>query len=313
MELVSIIMPVYNGEKYIAESIGSVLNQDYPHFELICIDDCSTDNTREIIASFKDARIKYICAEDHRGAPAPIRNIGIRASTGTYITFLDHDDVYLPDNLSFKMEYFKQHPDISFAYSDCYIIDENGKLLSNSTIANSGKKPHNGRCFEQLFLGIFIPTQGVILKNSVLSKVGLFNEALVGAEDYELWLRIAYHYEIGFIERPLAKWRHHRTSLSKNVIVMDEGFVHCLESIMRYFPDVVRSIGRKRSNKRLFSLTFDVAFYYYQQGQWNSALKWLVKSLKYKKAPKIIFKIIFASINIVLTKVTPFSNEKYMK
>ncbi len=115
-ELVSIITPAYNCAHFIAETIRSVQAQTYPYWEMLIVDDCSTDNSFEIIHSFSDVRIKYYKTESPSGGPAVPRNLGIKYATGNYIAFLDSDDLWLPNKLETQMKYMKEH-NVDFVYS----------------------------------------------------------------------------------------------------------------------------------------------------------------------------------------------------
>ena len=127
MELVSVIMPTYNCGRFIAESIRSVLAQTYTHFELLIVDDCSTDNTAEVVASFEDLRIHYQKNEQNTGA-ALTRNKALRAAKGRYIAFLDADDLWAPEKLEKQVAFMEQHR-YAFSYTDYIEIDEDSKPL----------------------------------------------------------------------------------------------------------------------------------------------------------------------------------------
>jgi glycosyltransferase involved in cell wall biosynthesis len=287
LELVSVIMPVFNGERFIETAIKGMLNQSYRHFELICVDDGSTDKTAQIIKSFQsDGRIKYVY-QPHEGLPAKARNHGIKMALGEYIAFNDDDDILMPDSISEKVEYLSSNSTVALVYSDCQMINEEGFPLAESLIKSSGKKPYEGRCFKQLFQGIFIPTMGVMVRKSILDKIGYFNENLICAEDYELWLRICHDHSIGYLNKISAKCRNRPNSLTKNVIRMDESFVKCLELTIQNFPDTVDLIGKQEMNERMYKLSFDVAYYYNGNNDSLLAQKWFQKCLKYKKIMKI--------------------------
>ena len=135
MELVSIIMPTYNCGRFIAESIRSVISQTYTNWELIIVDDCSTDNTAETVASFKDSRIHYQ-RNAHNSGAAVTRNTALRIAKGRYIAFLDSDDLWAPDKLARQIAFMEQHG-YAFTYHEYIEIDEASKPLG---IYVSGKK-----------------------------------------------------------------------------------------------------------------------------------------------------------------------------
>ena len=125
-DLVSIVMPSYNTAKYIADSIQSVINQTYSNWELLIVDDCSTDNTEEIVASFNDERIRFIKKDKNSGA-ADSRNVALRAAVGKWIAFLDSDDTWVPEKLEKQIEFMVKN-DYKFTYTD-YRIQLNGTWL----------------------------------------------------------------------------------------------------------------------------------------------------------------------------------------
>ena len=293
MSKVSVIMPVYNGENFIEEAIGSILNQTYSDWELICIDDGSTDGSKEIIRSFNDKRIRYFYQKNF-GSPARGRNLGIKVSNGDYIAFIDQDDIYLPESISERIKCFIKNPKICFVYSDCMIIDAEGKEIHDSIIRYTNKIPFSGWVFKELFSGIFIPIQAVMIKKKVFDNVGMFNEKLVGTDDYEMWLRISCHYPITYLNKALAKWRDNPTSLSHNQHQMDENFANCLESVLRQFPDSYTLIGARNVRKRMYALSIDVAYGCLIRGEWNLARKWLKKSWYWGRKPKTLVQLLIS-------------------
>lgn len=126
-ELVSIIMPTYNCGRFIAESINSVIAQTYTNWELLIVDDCSTDNTKEVVAAFKDPRIHYQCNERNSGA-AVTRNTALRLAKGKYIAFLDSDDLWLPEKLEKQIQFMEKNG-YSFTYHEYNEIDEESQPI----------------------------------------------------------------------------------------------------------------------------------------------------------------------------------------
>jgi len=205
--LVSIIMPCYNAEQYIEESILSVLSQSYINWELLIIDDNSTDTSNEIIHTFqqKDARIKSIKNHINLGA-AKSRNHGLDAATGTYIAFLDSDDIWLDSKLE-KQITFMENNHILLCYSDYYTIDEKGNLLT------SYHAPKQVSYSDMLKTS----TIGTLTMVYNIQEVGKIYFKELGHEDYILKLDILKKipYAEGILE-PLAKYRRHTQSLSSN-------------------------------------------------------------------------------------------------
>ncbi|MFA6216043.1 MAG: glycosyltransferase [Candidatus Omnitrophota bacterium] len=301
--MVSIIMPVYNGEQFLSRTINSVLSQTCQDFELICVDDGSRDDSRKVIESFGDKRIIYIYQENS-GSPSHGRNVGIKISRGEYIAFIDQDDIYTPDSLAKKLEFFRKDQDCSFVYSDCVLIDENDKVLADSYLKYRSIKPCSGICFKELFKSNFIAPQTVMVKKTVFNKVGFFDEELKGTDDYDMFLRIAYNLELGFLDLSLAKWRTHSSSLSKRSVLMDVNHFKTLKKMADIFPECRRIVGINLYKGRLFDAAFDVAHGYFIPTQRLEARRWLLTALKYKFDLKILLKLMITLIPGVYNRIT---------
>ncbi len=187
--LVTVIIPAYNAAKYIADSIKSVLAQDDRNFELIIINDGSTDNTEDIIMSFKDDRIRYM-SQVNRGLAAT-HNIGIMKSKGEFIIKLDCDDMMTPDFISKHIKQFTEHPEADLVYCDDYLIDENAKPIR---IIERPEYSERNILIRDLFRNGFpiVPFRTCI-KRSVFDKIGFFDEKLLVAEDYDMMRRFVMH------------------------------------------------------------------------------------------------------------------------
>lgn len=185
MPEVSVIIATYNRADLLPRAIQSVLDQTYQDFELIVVDDGSTDNTREVVESFEDGRIRYIWQENQERAVA--RNTGIAASNGQYITFLDSDDCYLPGKLSLQVPVLDAHPDKGMVVSGWVEVDEGGKILRESRpwLAASDLSAE-AWLFRQLTrLG------ANLIHREWLCRVGGFNTDVVPVEDTYMWLQLA--------------------------------------------------------------------------------------------------------------------------
>ena len=181
--LFSIIIPTYNRADFIHKTINSAIAQTYTDFEIIVVDDGSTDNTQEIVEKIKDKRIHYYKKENaERGAA---RNYGIKKANGNYITFLDSDDLLYPNYLEEAHNFIELQSDISFFFQSYDTITPHGVVISNSN--KYRKNIHE----ELITKGNFIACQGVFIKRDImLSNLFHENRTLAGSEDYELWLRL---------------------------------------------------------------------------------------------------------------------------
>jgi glycosyltransferase involved in cell wall biosynthesis len=229
MTQVSIIMPTFNAAKYLPESIGSVLDQDYADFELIVVDDCSEDNTREVVSSFVDDRIKYRCLKQNHGGPSLPRNIGFCASLGDYISFFDSDDIMLPGKIMAGVTALEEYKNLALVFTDACKIQENGVPYDQTLLEEyTGLKRlltekskgglfvlHPKDAFELLFEENYIPTSSVMVRRDVLLNVGPFDESLLNGDDRDLWYRITRNCSVGYLSAPLHKYRIRPASVSK--------------------------------------------------------------------------------------------------
>lgn len=204
--IVSVIIPTYNRSKIVESAIRSVLNQSYKDYEIIVIDDGSTDGTMEYLESLH-LPIKIISKQN--GGVASARNAGIKAAQGDYIAFLDSDDSWLPDKLKAQVDYLYTHPDMPLVYTDEY-IEVNGETLQDTRFqrANVDDNIKNNFLLAGFVQQTPIHTSAVMVRKTVLDEVGYFNETLKIHEDSELWNRISKKYKFGYIDIPLAVFRY---------------------------------------------------------------------------------------------------------
>lgn len=233
MPRVSVNIPCFNSEKYIAETIQSVLDQTFEDFEVIVVNDGSSDKTGEIVKSFSDPRIKYY-AQENIGL-SRTRNRQLELSSGEFIAFLDHDDIWMPQKLEKQIPLFEKNPNVGLVYCDTVFFQGKKDLYS----VYSKEKPHRGRVFRELLSRYFLSMETVVIKRQAL--VGLdhwFDDALTMAEEMDLFLRIAYQWELDYVDEPLAKWRMHNESESHKhsyLIAREKEII--LEKLSRLFPD----------------------------------------------------------------------------
>jgi len=243
--LVSIIMPAYNAEKYIGDSIKSVLAQTYSNWELIVVDDGSTDSTAAVVQEFaaRDSRIKYIFQENGRLGKA--RNTGIRNAAGSLIAFLDSDDLWVETKLEAQTRAIaEKKADVVFSkawiFTDQDITGETETMLSTVGLFSGPD------FFDSLVRQNQLPILTVLLKKAALDRVGLFEEEKPyhGCEDYDLWLRLAKA-EFIFYGMPdvLARYRRHGTAMTA---IASNSFKPMLLIVRRHIDDSSFSELEKR-------------------------------------------------------------------
>lgn len=197
MPEVSAIVPTYNRANVLPRALDSILSQTYDDIELIVVDDNSEDDTRTIVESYSDPRVKYIRHETNKGANSA-RNTGIKESNGDYIAFLDDDDEWLAEKIHTQLTSLKQLDDsYGMAYSGRQIV-ENGNVIEEY-------KPNlEGELFNDLLKENFIPSETPLIRYECFDNVGLFDERFRSCQDWDMWLRISREYKISCDRKILA-------------------------------------------------------------------------------------------------------------
>ena len=210
--LFSVIIPVFNREILLPRAIESVLNQSFKDFEIIVIDDGSTDKSAQVAQSYGVRVVKR-----KNGGVAAARNLGIKLSKGNIIAFLDSDDEWKKDKLKIQYEFFRQNPSYKIHQTDEIWIRD-GKFLNKKKI----HRKKEGYIFENSCELCLISPSAVAIKRELFDEVGLFDESLRVCEDYDLWLRITKKYPVGFSkDRAVIKYGGHPDQLSKSETAMD--------------------------------------------------------------------------------------------
>ena len=212
--LVSVVIPAYNAEAYLAEAIDSVLAQTYPNIEIIVVDDGSRDGTASVAGRYS-GRIVYLYQDNSGQAGA--RNTGIRVSRGAFIGLLDADDAWEPEKISEQMKVFRDRPEIGAVNCGFFPMDAAGGVRD----AVPAKSFPDWRSFlEELSVHNVLTASAVLAKRECFETAGLFDEQIKGAEDWDQWIRIARKYPFGFIEKPLLRYRFHAGQTHKRVGAM---------------------------------------------------------------------------------------------
>ncbi len=208
LPLVSVIIPTYNRGWVVKEAIDSVLDQEFSDFELIVVDDGSSDNTREILGGYGD-RITVL-RQPNRGVSAA-RNRGINEAAGQLIAFLDSDDLWLPGKLATQVKFFEENADA--------VVHQTQEIWVRNGVRVNPKKRHHkfsGMIFERSLALCLVSPSAVMIKKNLFDDVGLFDENLPACEDYDLWLRISSRYPVHLTDTPLIiKRGGHDDQLSK--------------------------------------------------------------------------------------------------
>lgn len=233
---ISIIIPTYNRAAFIGEAIDSVLRQTFGDFELIVINDGSTDETEEIVGRFEDNRLTFIQQENAGRSAA--RNRAIAMARGKYIAFLDSDDTYLRDKLERQVNFMEAHPEIGMIYTSAKCIDAEGRILTNHVYVASV----SGQIYRQVafFRPVTITLPTVMLRREVLDNVGGFDEKMERFEDTDLWRRISKRYQVGALNYPTCLLRTHddNTLRTQNPLKITNAIEYYVAKIFREDADM---------------------------------------------------------------------------
>lgn len=246
MTLISVIVPVYNGELTIEETVKSVLNQTFQEFELIVINDGSVDSTLDVLSKIQDHRVK-VFSYPNAGLSAS-RNRGIEHAQGEFISFIDADDLWTKDKLDAQLNSLREHPEAAVSYSWTDFIDMSGNLLGFGVHHTA-----NGYVFPNLLRFFFIGSgSNALIRKYVFDKVGRFDETLTSAEDLDFFLRIAALFHFSAVPKSQILYRISDNSMSRNVIRQERESLKVLDSVYSREPGKSFSHLRRHSYASLY-------------------------------------------------------------
>jgi glycosyltransferase involved in cell wall biosynthesis len=314
MPKVSVIIPAYNRAVLLPETIESVLQQTFRDFEIIVVDDGSTDDTAKVVreiaspalsvvpfshrkagvamterdknnrndkpqtANREPRTVKYIYQEN-RG-PGAARNTGIRAARGEYVAFLDSDDIWLQEKLSAQIDLLERHLDTALVFSNCQNFD--GKGTPYPALFHY-KQPPRGQVFYNLFTWNFIATSSVFVRRECLDAVGPFDETPCMNEDFDMWLRLAARFPIDFTDQILIKHRMHAgnmyTDAPESTLRFHLGHTRALEKMLVLYPALMRAFPTP-ARKEVARWDYKTARLYLRQEKRSMARRYLARSLR---------------------------------
>lgn len=277
--LVSVVIPTFNCADFLVQAVRSVLAQTYPDFEIIVVDDASTDDTESALLPFGN-RVRYIRQE--RGGPSAARNRGILQAQGELIAFLDADDLWRPTKLARQIDYVKYHPEAVLVYTD---FTRGPRPGSNNESRLQVFKPRDSAdAFHALLDENFIATPTVVVRREALAQSGLFDPTLKGSEDFDLWLRLAGEpgcvsaRRFGFVNEILVDVRQHAANTSRSVEFTREQIRAARIMLARWGddPEAVRLLRR-----RLGICSWNLAFAEQCRGRYSEARSAYWSSARY--------------------------------
>ncbi|MDI6788821.1 MAG: glycosyltransferase, partial [Planctomycetota bacterium] len=240
--VVSVIIPTYNSDKYLAEAIESALDQTYKNLEIIVVDDGSTDNTRELVKQY-ESKIHYIYQENQERSAA--RNTGIKYSRGKYLQFLDADDIILPEKLELQVDFLENNLDYAVVYSDIRSFND----FDRTKLTPKNCKFYSGNILKELLRDNFISVHPALIRRLCIDKVGLFQVRFNLCEDWDFWLRVAYAgYKFYYMDKVLALYRWHGDNTCSDYLKLARARLEVIKSVDNYISseNIKKDLGVRK-------------------------------------------------------------------
>jgi len=293
----SVIIRTYNRARLIPETVQSVLAQTFQDFEIVIVDDGSTDDTETVLRQFNDERIRYVY-QTNQGLSAAL-NTGLRVSNAEYIAILDSDDLWLPEMLQTAVNTLDSKPDAGLFYAKASTIDANGKPLTQ-ILGAPEKFP--GETFKSILYGDCVAPGTVVLPRICFDRVGLFDETLRGNEDWDMWVRIARHYPFAYADRTLARYRYHKA----NYTSIPSNFGHLIQARIKVLDKVFSSSNIPEEALSIEAIAYrnvyiDVGLRWLSVGVWRESANYFWKAIRISPNPlftpfRILYLILFYNV-----------------
>jgi len=281
--LVSVILPAYNAQAYIAQAVASVLDQDYANLELLVVDDGSTDDTANHPA-LSDPRVRVL--QQINAGPAAARNLGLTQARGELIAFIDADDLWLPGKLTAQVGYLQTHPEVSIVFGGFqrWEAQADGRFMAPPVPppGDLGALAHpSGWIYTHLLLDSVVHIITAMVRKPVFAVVGPFDTQLPTGEDYDFWLRASRHFKMDQLAQTLACYRIHPSSLTK-VPRADNNEYRVLKQALATWgptgPDG-QTVDATALRLRLFGICFGHAYLHFWNGSRRQAHKAFAQAL----------------------------------
>ncbi len=276
MPKVSVILPSYNHEKYLAETIESILGQTFGDFEMIIIDDFSGDSSTEIITDYakRDKRISYRFHRNNQGIARSL-NEGITLSGDEYFAYCSSDDIWEKERLEIGLEIMERSPEIGLSYSEAMVIDEEDKPTGQkfSSLYPSPTGKYSGNLFDTLFGRNIICGSSILIRKSSARGLG-FNEELKYLNDWLYYLEVAEKNKLSYITQPLVKYRVHEGNTRLDTSGYARDYLLMLKIISAKYPEQI-----KENREALAELYYNAGYFLCLRGQVRKGRQYLLKSV----------------------------------
>lgn len=272
MNLISIVIPTHNRVNLLEKAVNSVINQNYNNFEIIIVDDASTDDTETRIKRFCSDKITYIRVDKSKGGNYA-RNLGIEKSKGQYIAFLDDDDEWMPTKLQEQMLIFDKDESIGLVYTGAEVIYTANNSKYNIIPTKKGDLSEDILAFN--YIGT---TSSVMARKGIIDQAGRFDIEMPALQDYDLWIRICQITKIDFVKKPLIKYYFHTNSNQiTNSILKNQ---QAIEIIDKKYNNLITQLSKKKQNKRLCQRYNAAGKKKLRSGEKKEAREFFIRSFK---------------------------------
>lgn len=301
MPKVSVIIPAYNAMTYLPETLSSVLEQTFSNFEVLIVNDGSSDHIEEW-ASKLTPRVQLI-AQANQG-PSAARNTGIAMAKGEYIAFVDADDLWEPTKLEKQVRCLDDNPTVGLVYNWTSIVDEQGKATGRVITSDA-----QGDVLRQILERNIIYCPSVMVRRCCFDMVGLFEPDLRFNEDWEMWIRIASHYHFAVTKEPLVHYRQHPKNSSKNWKLMEEGYRLVIEKAFESVPSELEYLKNHSYGHANLSLAWKTL--QSREKDYKLAIHFRDRAISYY--PQLRFSKEYIRLSLAIALMRHFGAEGYSK
>ena len=304
MPKVSVVIPAYNAMLYLPSTLRSVLSQTYQDFEVIVVNDGSSDDVESWIFQIQDARVTLISQENQGLASA--RNTGIMQAQGEYIAFLDADDLWEPTKLEKQVRVLEENPEAGLVYTWVAYIDQHGESTGRVF-----KHEIEGEVWQQLTEHNIVESGSVaMVRRSCFETVGLFDRNLGSyVEDWDMWLRMATHYPFKVVKEPLVYYRQISTSASRNWAGMVRSFELVIEKAFMTAPPELQYLKQRSYSSAYLCLAWKAL----QSSNQNITQAIQFRGQAFSYYPKVCFSKEYFRLSIAIALFQCFGSEGYQK
>jgi len=283
LPLISIITPTYNRADFLGQAIDSVLAQTYQRFELLIVDDGSTDSTRELVEAYNDERISYRYQENQGQSVA--RNLALSIARGDFVCFLDSDNAWFADKLEKSLKAFAEYPDVDVVYGDCVIINE-----KNEEVSRKNMRRYSGYIAPLMLKDNFISMNTTMTRRKCFEEMGGLGGKRRVADDYDLWLRFSARYQFYHLPEFFAYYRVMDDQISSDKVRRFETNEAIILDFLKAYPDAVTP---KQADEGLCVFYTRKARYFASVGNRKESVAAIAKAIRYNPFAKAPWKGLF--------------------